>query len=36
VVLTERPGEHGGAFWGEELPLMVDWAFGGPGSAGYT
>lgn len=28
VVMIERDGEHGDAFWGEELPLMVDWAFG--------
>jgi len=28
VVLTERAGSHGGAFWREELPLMVAWAFG--------
>ncbi len=28
VVLTERDGSHGGAFWGEEFPLMVAWAFG--------
>ena len=28
VVLMERQGEHGGAFWQEELPLMVAWAFG--------
>jgi len=28
VVMTERPGSHGGAFWGEEFPLMVAWAFG--------
>lgn len=28
VVLMERDGEHGGAFWTEEFPLMVDWAFG--------
>ena len=28
VVMTERDGEHGGAFWAEEFPLMVDWAFG--------
>jgi enterochelin esterase-like enzyme len=28
VVLMERDGEHGGAFWGEEFPLMVAWAFG--------
>jgi hypothetical protein len=23
VVMMERDGEHGGAFWREELPLMV-------------
>ena len=28
VVFTERVGSHGGAFWREELPLMVVWAFG--------
>ena len=28
VSMVERDGEHGGAFWGEELPLMVGWAFG--------
>ncbi len=28
VVMTERPGSHGEAFWREELPLMVGWAFG--------
>ncbi|HUP87007.1 MAG TPA: hypothetical protein VM143_15240 [Acidimicrobiales bacterium] len=28
VVMEQRPGGHGGAFWGEEFPLMVDWAFG--------
>jgi enterochelin esterase-like enzyme len=28
VVMTERVGSHGGAFWREELPLMVSWAFG--------
>ena len=28
VVMTQRPGSHGGAFWREELPLMVAWAFG--------
>ncbi len=28
IVMTERVGEHGGAFWGEEFPLMVTWAFG--------
>ena len=28
VVLTERAGSHGDAFWGQEFPLMVAWAFG--------
>ena len=28
VVMHERPGSHGGAFWQEEFPLMVAWAFG--------
>jgi enterochelin esterase-like enzyme len=28
VVMTERAGPHGGAFWGEEFPLMAAWAFG--------
>ena len=28
VVMTERVGSHGDAFWREELPLMVAWAFG--------
>ena len=28
VVMTERDGSHGDAFWREELPLMVAWAFG--------
>lgn len=28
VVITERAGPHGGAFWKEEFPLMVAWAFG--------
>ena len=28
VVLHERTGSHGGAFWREEFPLMVRWAFG--------
>jgi enterochelin esterase-like enzyme len=28
VVLKERKGSHGGAFWREEFPLMVAWAFG--------
>ncbi|MEA5367330.1 alpha/beta hydrolase-fold protein [Amycolatopsis sp., V23-08] len=27
VVLTERDGSHGGAFWREEFPLMMAWAF---------
>jgi enterochelin esterase-like enzyme len=28
VVMTDRVGSHGDAFWREELPLMVAWAFG--------
>jgi pimeloyl-ACP methyl ester carboxylesterase len=28
VVLTERVGSHGDAFWMQEFPLMVAWAFG--------
>lgn len=28
VVMNERAGSHGGAFWQEEFPLMVSWAFG--------
>jgi enterochelin esterase-like enzyme len=28
VVMAERVGVHGDAFWGEEFPLMVAWAFG--------
>jgi enterochelin esterase-like enzyme len=28
VVMTERVGSHGEAFWREEFPLMVEWAFG--------
>ena len=28
VVMTERAGAHGDAFWREEFPLMVGWAFG--------
>ena len=28
VVITERVGSHGGAFWQREFPLMVAWAFG--------
>jgi hypothetical protein len=27
VVMTERVGSHGDAFWREEFPLMVTWAF---------
>jgi len=25
--MTERVGSHGDAFWREEFPLMVAWAF---------
>ena len=28
VVMTERVGSHGDAFWQREFPLMVAWAFG--------
>ena len=28
VVMTERVGSHGDAFWRDEFPLMVTWAFG--------
>ena len=28
VIITERAGSHGGAFWRDELPLMAAWAFG--------
>jgi enterochelin esterase-like enzyme len=28
VVMTERAGAHGDAFWKHEFPLMVTWAFG--------
>jgi enterochelin esterase-like enzyme len=28
VVMKERTGSHGAAFWREEFPLMVKWAFG--------
>jgi hypothetical protein len=28
VVMNERAGSHGGAFWREEFQLMVAWAFG--------
>ena len=28
IVLVERGGGHGDAFWAEEFPLMVAWAFG--------
>ena len=27
VVMKERTGSHGGAFWRKEFPLMVAWAF---------
>lgn len=27
VVMTERAGSHGDAFWKQEFPLMVAWAF---------
>jgi enterochelin esterase-like enzyme len=27
VVMTERVGSHGDAFWREEFPVMVAWAF---------
>src|SRR2546427_342331 len=27
VVMSERVGSHGDAFWQEEFPLMVAWAF---------
>ena len=28
VVMAERAGGHGDAFWRQELPLMLKWAFG--------
>jgi enterochelin esterase-like enzyme len=28
VVMAERVGSHGDAFWSDEFPLMVAWAFG--------
>jgi enterochelin esterase-like enzyme len=28
VLMNGRAGSHGGAFWREEFPLMVAWAFG--------
>jgi hypothetical protein len=28
VLMATRVGSHGGAFWREEFPLMVAWAFG--------
>jgi Phosphotransferase enzyme family/Putative esterase len=28
VVMVERDGSHGDAFWQQEFPLMVAWAFG--------
>jgi predicted GIY-YIG superfamily endonuclease/enterochelin esterase-like enzyme len=31
VVMTERVGSHGGAFWRAEFPLMAAWAFGRAG-----
>jgi acetyl esterase/lipase len=27
VVMTTRAGSHGGAFWRDEFPLMMEWAF---------
>jgi enterochelin esterase-like enzyme len=27
VIMKERAGSHGGAFWREEFPLMAAWAF---------
>ncbi len=33
VVMHERPGAHGDAFWQEEFPLMVAWAFGQKGAS---
>jgi len=27
VVMNERAGSHGAAFWREEFPLTVAWAF---------
>jgi enterochelin esterase-like enzyme len=35
VVMTERAGSHGGAFWRDELPLMVAWA-SGPAAPGLA
>lgn len=31
VSMHERVGSHGGAFWQEEFPLMLKWAFGAEG-----
>lgn len=28
VIMTKRVGSHGDAFWRDEFPLMVAWAFG--------
>lgn len=28
LVVMEKDGGHGDAFWAEEFPLMVAWAFG--------
>ena len=33
VVMNERAGSHGDAFWRAEFPLMVEWAFQRPRSA---
>jgi enterochelin esterase-like enzyme len=35
IRLSERVGSHGDAFWREEFPLMVAWAFG-PSEPGTT
>ena len=34
VVMSERNGSHGDAFWQGEFPLMVAWAFGRGSSPG--
>ena len=33
VVMHVREGDHGGAFWFEEFPRMVSWAFGREGES---
>jgi enterochelin esterase-like enzyme len=33
VVMTERVGSHGDAFWREEFPLMAAWTFGRLGTS---